>query len=139
VWHDRGQHGRPSRRAQLAELWASRRPEGPPPDREDAVIVVVDVAGGPATLAEPEDCKRFHVEAAGGDLDAVAGALGPAGTAEGAPEGHVYVDVDWVRRQAAGRVPDGWDADFEGMLGYARSKGWLNEAGTAIQAHVEWA
>ena len=36
----------------------------------------------------------------------------------------------------AGRVGAGWDQDFTGMLGYARSKGWLNEQGDAIAAHV---
>jgi len=89
------------------------------------VIVVTDA--GP-TLESPEDCKRFHVEVRG------AGDLGGAGAWADDGE-HALIDVDWVRQQAAGRVPDGWDADFEGMLGYARSKGWIE--GSAIRAHLE--
>jgi hypothetical protein len=49
----------------------------------------------------------------------------------------VWVDVEAVRRAAAGRVGARWDADFAGMLDYARAKGWLSEDGTLIQAHVE--
>jgi hypothetical protein len=48
------------------------------------------------------------------------------------------IDTAAVRRLASGRVPDGWDDDFQQMLTYAGTKGWLNEDGTAIQAHVEW-
>jgi hypothetical protein len=47
------------------------------------------------------------------------------------------VEIDAVRRMAQGRVRTGWDQDFAGMLEYARSKGWLDETGTSIQAHVE--
>jgi hypothetical protein len=99
------------------------------------MIVKVDAAEERATLEEPGDCRKFHVEAAGGDVAAVARAVG---STEPAPADHVWVGVDWLRAQAAGRVGDGWDTDFDAMLGFARSKNWLNDAGTAIQAHIEW-
>jgi hypothetical protein len=50
---------------------------------------------------------------------------------------HVMIPVATLRRLAAGRVPDGWDADFDGMLAYARSKGWLSEDGNSVRAHLE--
>jgi hypothetical protein len=98
------------------------------------MIVRVD-ATGRATLDAPEDCRAFHVEAGGGDVSAVAAALGsrPPAAAD-----HVWVAVDWVRQQAAGRVPEGWDGDFAKMLDFAAGKGWLDEGGHAIQAHVVW-
>jgi hypothetical protein len=37
---------------------------------------------------------------------------------------------------AEGRVAPTWRDDFDRMLAYAKSKGWLQ--GDAIQAHVEW-
>ena len=104
------------------------------------MVINVDLEGAdPAvTLQEPEDCKKFHVVARGGD----ARRLGEALTREGAghllPSGDAAITVAAVRRMATGRVPGGWDADFDAMLGYARGKGWLDEAGEAIQAHVEW-
>jgi hypothetical protein len=98
------------------------------------MIVRVD-RGGVATLEQPEDVRAFHVEALGGDLSAVAAALGPR---PAAPDDHVWVPVDWVRQQASGRVADGWEGDFAKMLDFASSKGWLDPAGEAIKAHVVW-
>ena len=42
-----------------------------------------------------------------------------------------------MRRRAAGRVADGWDADFAAMLRYAEGKGWIADDGRSIRAHVE--
>jgi hypothetical protein len=50
---------------------------------------------------------------------------------------HVMIPVATLRRLAAGRVPDGWDADFDRMLAYARSQGWLSEDGESVRAHLE--
>ena len=102
------------------------------------MIVRVDVAAGSASLDDAENCKQFHVAASGGDTAAVAAALGAAGSGVGAPTDHVWIDIDWVRSQAAGRVAEDWAPNFDGMVGYARSKGWLNDTGNAIQAHIEW-
>jgi hypothetical protein len=121
------------------------------------VIIDIDLSGGNPTvqLVEPEDCKRFHVgvrargtggvpptTAAGAatdsDLEALGAAL-PAEVGRLLPSGDALIEIDAVRRLAAGQVPDGWDADFDAMVGYAKSKGWLDERGEAIQAHIEWA
>ena len=91
------------------------------------MIVKVDPGDGGVTLEEPEDCRRFHVEATGGDVAAVACAVGSSAPA---PDDHVWVAIDWIRRQAAGRVGEGWDDELEAMVGFARSKGWLDDAGT---------
>jgi hypothetical protein len=50
---------------------------------------------------------------------------------------HVLIPVATLRRLAAGRVPEGWDADLDGMLAKARERGWLNETGDAVRAHLE--
>ncbi len=97
-------------------------------------------AGAAPELVEPEDCKKFHVEAAGmaeGSLPEVLAGLGD--WADGGAEGHVWIVADAVRAAAAPQVSAEWAADFDGMVGYAASKGWLNEAGTAIRAHVVYA
>jgi hypothetical protein len=91
------------------------------------------------SLEEPENCKQFHVVLSGdGDDAAVGSALDSAGVGRASVNpGHVYVNVDAVRTWAEGRVPAGWDDDFSAMLGYASSKGWLDESGAAIEAHIE--
>ncbi|HZP29584.1 MAG TPA: hypothetical protein VFC99_11575 [Acidimicrobiia bacterium] len=104
------------------------------------MYVKVDLATTPPTvsLEEPDDCKRFHLAVVGGrDAAMVFGALVDA--AAGRLEGdHAWITVDSVRRMAAGRVGPEWDAEFEAMLGFARSKGWLDPTGGSIRAHVEW-
>ena len=104
------------------------------------MYVQVDLAPMPPTvsLEEPEDCKRFHVAVVNGhDPTLVFGALVDA--AAGRLEGdHAWITVDAVRRMAKDRVGPGWDTDFEAMLSFAASKGWLDPAGGSIQAHVEW-
>jgi hypothetical protein len=106
-----------------------------------AVIIDVDLTAASAavSLVEPEDCKRFHVTARGGDAASLAAALEAAGVGRLLPSGETMIEIGAVRRLAAGRVAEGWDDEFAGMLKYAESKGWLDETGTQIQAHVEWA
>ncbi|HKN39493.1 MAG TPA: hypothetical protein VJ622_10795 [Acidimicrobiia bacterium] len=103
------------------------------------MIIDVDLTGAvPAVaLVEPEDCKRFHVAVRGGDGPALAAALAD-GVGRLLPSGDAMIDTVAVRRMAGGRVPEGWDGDFAAMLQYAESKGWLDETGGSIQAHVEW-
>lgn len=70
--------------------------------------------------------------------DRIAAVLAEHDAGELLPDGvRVLVPVATLRRLAAGRVPEGWDADLEGMLETARSRGWLSDDGEAVQAHLE--
>jgi hypothetical protein len=95
--------------------------------------VYLQVSAEGTTLEDPDDLKRFHVEVDPAVADPAAALSGWA-RLEG---DHAWVAVQAVRRAAAGRVGARWDADFAGMLEYARAKGWLSEDGASIQAHVE--
>jgi hypothetical protein len=106
------------------------------------MIVVVDLAERTLSLDEPDDLKGFAVsvadsgddtsDAAVGQLFEEAGVGGPADEAD-----HVWVSVDTVRLLAADQVDDTWSERFEEMLAYAGTKGWLDEPGSAIKAHIE--
>ena len=106
------------------------------------MFVQVDVTPMPpvVSLEEPDDTKRFHLTVVGGDADSYAlvfAALIDA--AAGRLEGDdAWITVDAVRRMARGHVGPEWDVDFDAMLAFATSKGWLDEHGNAIRAHVEW-
>jgi hypothetical protein len=104
------------------------------------MFVQIDLATMPpvVTLEEPGDTKRFHVAVTGGDdYPMVFGALVDA--AAGRLEGDdAWITVDAVRRMARGRVEPSWDEELDAMLDFARSKGWLDEQGNAIRAHIEW-
>src|ERR1700691_4053439 len=102
--------------------------------------VTVDLTSQPSavTLVEPDDCARFDVVVHGpGDADDLDRAL--AASSAGRLEGpDALVAVAAVRRLAAGTVGEGWEAEFVGMLGYARGRGWLTDDEELIRAHVEW-
>jgi len=87
------------------------------------------------TLEDPADCGRFSVRTTG-DAVGLAGAIEAAGVGR-LDDDEALVDVDAVRRLAAGGVGDGWEDDFAAMLAYAGTKGWLADDGRAIRAHVE--
>jgi hypothetical protein len=94
------------------------------------------------SLEEPDDTKQFHVTVVGAtdpqsSWGLVFGALVDA--AAGRLEGdEAFITVDAVRRMARDRVGPAWHDEFTAMLAYARTKGWLDDNGNAIQAHVEW-
>ena len=50
---------------------------------------------------------------------------------------HVHVQLASIRRLAAGRTATGWDAGFDAMIAYARTKGWVDDAGNTVRAHLE--
>jgi len=104
------------------------------------VVITVDLEAAPARvgLDEPEDCGRFHVAVRGqGDEQSVGQALLGAGVGRPAGEDHVWIDLDAIRRLAGGRVGPQWETEFAAMLAFAKNKGWLDGAGTAVQAHIE--
>lgn len=91
-----------------------------------------------AELVDPQDVTAFHVVCPPGlDGTALAGRVRDAGLGEVLPDEHVLVPVDAVRRYAAGRVGPEWEKDLTGMLAYATKKGWTDETGTRIRAHIE--
>ena len=97
------------------------------------------VTEGSVDLVDPEDVTAFHVECPP-DLPAAALAakVRDSGLGEVLPgDDDVLIEVDAVRRLAAGRVGPAWESAFAGMLAYAGRKGWLDESGTRVQAHVE--
>ena len=106
------------------------------------MYVKVDLQAAPpsVSLEEAANCKQFHVLAVGdGDDAAVAAALSSAGAGRASSKpGHAYIPIETVRTMAgdAGVASSGAD-DFSGMVGYASSKGWLDDSGTAIEAHIE--
>lgn len=104
------------------------------------MIIEVDLTGDAPhiALADPDDCGRFHVTAAGGDAAALDVALMKARVGRVVASGDALIETSAVVELAQGRVGADWSEKFDGMLAYAKSKGWPDETGSAIQAHVEW-
>jgi hypothetical protein len=95
---------------------------------------VIDARESPAgiRLVEPEELRS---------LKAVV--VGPAAEPAWPPaiakhEEHVWIRVGELRElaAAAGVGPE-WQAGFDAMLEFARSRGWVDETERAVRAHVE--
>lgn len=88
----------------------------------------IRVAPGGPTVEDVQNLRQLHVELAGVD-DATA--VEDAGL--GTPEGdHVWLEIPALR--AAGEDTDAWRTSFDGMIAYARGKGWVE--GTRVRAHI---
>lgn len=98
------------------------------------MIVTIQPVDGAVALTDPDVFTTFHVKVpSGSDLAVAATHLGTEPTDV---EDHLWVPVGLVREMAGGS--DEWNLEFDAMLGYAASKGWLSEDGSQILAHVEY-
>ena len=91
----------------------------------------VHVVPGAATVEDVRNLRQLHVELDGVDDPAAAAAIAESGL--GTLEGdHAWLTVAGLR--AAGEQTEPWLTEFDGMIGYARSKGWVT--GDRVRAHV---
>jgi hypothetical protein len=90
-------------------------------------------------LVDPQDVTSFSVVCPSAfDHDDLAEGVRRAGLGELLPGAeHLMVPVEAIRRFAAGQVGPQWTDELAGMVAYATSKGWVDEDGTRVRAHVE--
>lgn len=93
--------------------------------------MVIVVEGDQVRLEEPSDFKAFKVVVHGDDTSAI----DTVGRLEGADT--AWVQIEAVRRLAGDAADQAWEDEYDAMLAYARTKGWLHDARREIQAHVE--
>jgi hypothetical protein len=95
----------------------------------------VEVVDGVGQVRDAENLKALSLRGAAADAARDA-ALVPAVADDG---DHVWLAVAELKSRAAATVTDPatWGAGFDAMIAYAGSKGWLNDAGDAVRAHVE--
>jgi hypothetical protein len=94
------------------------------------MYIVVDRAG--VALVDGENFRTFAVVVEGGEVD-LGGALERFGVVDGE---HVWLDPEAVKRLAGDGAGPEWPARFDAMIEFARSKGWVDDAGR-VRAHVE--
>jgi hypothetical protein len=84
-----------------------------------------------AHLVEPDVLTALAVQIVG---DAPRD-LGKLGSFDG---DHAWLGVNALRAAAHQiGVPDDWDEQFDGMLAFAKSRGWLSSSGSALRAHID--
>ncbi len=98
------------------------------------MYVVLDLRTGRMGLAEVDDFNRFHIEAEGDRRDVlrVLGAEARLGRTH-----HLWWSIEAVRRLAPEDREPVWDERFDAMMAWAATQGWIDEAGTHVQVHIE--
>lgn len=87
-----------------------------------------------AVVQDTSDLGRLEVELAGVDEATASAALADAGLGE-VRGGHAWLDVGALRAAAVGPSgPEG--GEFDAMVSYAASRGWVSADGRALRAHV---
>lgn len=96
--------------------------------------VEADLRTGRLSLAEADDFDRFHIEADGDrhDVLRVLGAEARLGRTH-----HLWWSIEAVRRLAPTDRAADWDEQFDAMMTWAATQGWVDEAGTHVQVHIE--
>jgi hypothetical protein len=86
-------------------------------------------------LEEPQDFKKFKlvIDAPGADAARISTALD--GVARLDPEGHAWVNEDWLRKQDSAPA---WQEGLTAKVTVAKKYGWVDEQQKTIRAHIEW-
>jgi hypothetical protein len=90
---------------------------------------------GAVTLEDADTFTALHVAALGLDPGAILDALGEDATA--ASDEALWLAIDRLHALGARHGGPDWRAGCDRMLDYARSKGWVDESGHHVRAHIE--
>jgi hypothetical protein len=99
-------------------------------------VHIVIAADGSVTLDQPTEFTAFDIRSADPSPPAVTAALGSGGS-DAPEEGHVFVAVAAIRELVGAAADESWEAGLAAMLAYARSRGWTDESGELIKAHIQ--
>ena len=95
-------------------------------------MIIVLRADTPPRLTDADRLDRLHAE-----CDTDLGTIQYDEFVRQADDGHVWVDVDWLRTSGLAQVGDpDFATNFDAMITYATTKGWLDDAGTSVRAHI---
>jgi len=97
------------------------------------VIVVVDGGTGQVVMDEPENLRGLSVELRGCGASQAGTLLGDLGHVDGE---HVWLDIPLLKALSPLADDAEWAEGFDGVMKYAESKGWIDETGTRVRAHI---
>jgi hypothetical protein len=96
--------------------------------------VIVDGMAGIVTAEETDDLNALSVQLRSTDEELAVKVLGDYGRLAGS---HVWLDIESLKSFAPMPRSCSWDERFAKTMAYARSKGWVDETGKFVRAHIE--
>lgn len=101
------------------------------------IEINVTVGERTATLTGADDFKSLSVIATPPGAQLTAGDVTSDGAVRVTSADQAWVDIPWLRKAAGIEEGDSRAADFDAMLAYAASHGWVDQEGTSVAAHIE--
>lgn len=96
-------------------------------------MIIVVRSSEPPQLTDLDRFDRLHAERHGALDEVRLDGLCRPGDGE-----HVWLDIGAARETGARTTGDPtFGEQFDAMIAYARSSGWVDEAGTHVRAHLE--
>jgi hypothetical protein len=100
----------------------------------EPMILHIDTDSGSIEVTEPQDCKRLSAIVTGnGGLTKTLGSFGNADV-DGE---HLWISISQLRTVAAPAGDDGWSSQYDGMIRYATSKGWVDKSAQRVRVHID--
>jgi hypothetical protein len=96
--------------------------------------VIVDGIAGIVTAEDTDDLNALSVQLRSTDAERAANVLGDYGRVDGS---HVWLDIESLKTFAPLPRSCSWDERFAKTMAYAKSKGWVDETGRFVRAHID--
>jgi hypothetical protein len=96
--------------------------------------VIVDGASRTVTAEETDDLNALSVVLRSADADLAGQVLDHYGQLDGT---HVWLNIKSLQTFAPLPPSRSWDERFAKTMDYARSKGWTDETGMFVRAHID--
>ena len=87
------------------------------------------------TLEDAHNFREFHVAIDGDVPAAVAAFAGRSAPSE--RDNHLWIDIAFVQELAGDAATPEWQSQFDAMLAYAATKGWIDEPTNRVEAHLQ--
>ncbi len=99
------------------------------------MFIQISTPENSAIIYESEILTSFEIRSSEADPKRIVSIMGNQSSV--ANDNHVWVSIEWILQQIEHKHDADWKQQFENMIRYADSKGWLNEKQTHLQAHIE--
>ena len=99
------------------------------------MFIKITADANETTIHEAETLTAFEIRATDGNASQAATAIGTGACV--ADDQHIWVPINWILDNVGEQVTQEWKLGFLEMVDYAKTKDWVNEEETHLQAHIE--
>jgi len=99
------------------------------------VFIQIDLSNNGASIQDVRTLTEFEIRSQEINAEQTSSLIGGGSYVK--DESHVWVSINWILENIKEEVNDDWNMEFNKMIAYAKTKGWVNEKETHLQAHIE--